>query len=56
MAIKISGTTIIDDQRTFVNYGSKHNELGTGSGTRNIDLTLGNYVSATVSGPTTFTF
>jgi hypothetical protein len=56
MAIKISGSTIIDDSRTLINYGSTHNALGSGSGTRNIDLQSGNYVSATVAGATTFTF
>jgi hypothetical protein len=56
MAIKISGSTIIDDSRTLINYGSTHNVLGSGSGTRNINLQSGNYVSATVAGATTFTF
>jgi hypothetical protein len=56
MAIKISGSTIIDDSRTLINYGSTHNALGSGSGTRNINLQLGNFVSATVAGATTFTF
>jgi hypothetical protein len=56
MAIKISGTTIINDNRTVENYGITHNVLGAGSGTRTINLQLGNYVSATVAGATTFTF
>lgn len=56
MAIRISGNTIIDDTRTFINYGATHNQLGSGSGARTIDLTAGNFVSATVAGATTFTF
>jgi hypothetical protein len=56
MAIKITGSTIIDDSRSLINYASTHNVLGSGSGTRDINLQLGNYVSATVAGATTFTF
>ena len=56
MAIKISGNTIIDDTRTFLNYGVTHNALGSVSGTTDINLQSGNYVSATVTGTTTFTF
>lgn len=37
-------------------YGLTHNALGSGSGSRTIDLTLGNFVSATVTGTTTWTF
>jgi hypothetical protein len=56
MAIQISGSNIVNNDRSFINYGSTHNVLGTGSGTRTINLQLGNYVSATVSGSTTFVF
>jgi hypothetical protein len=56
MAIKLSGTTIINDNRTVENYGITHNVLGSGSGTRDINLQIGNYISATVAGATTFTF
>lgn len=56
MAIKLSGVNIINDARTVINYGLTHNALGSGSGTRDIDLSLGNYVSATVAGTTTWTF
>ena len=56
MAIKISSSTIIDDSRTIINYGITHNALGSGSGTRTINLQSGNYVSATITGTTTFTF
>jgi len=40
----------------ITNSGATHNVLGSGSGSRTIDLTLGNYVSATVTGTTTWTF
>lgn len=56
MAIKLSGVNIINDARTVINYGLTHNALGSGSGTRDIDLSLGNFVSATVAGTTTWTF
>lgn len=56
MAIKISGTTIVNDARTFINYGATHNPLASVSGTVDINLQSGNYVSATISNPTTFTF
>jgi len=56
MTIEISGSTIITDSRTFTRYGTTHNALGSGSGSRTIDLSLGNYVSATVTGLTTWTF
>jgi len=56
MAIKISSTTIVNNDRGIQNYGITHNALGSGSGTRTINLQSGNYVSATVTGATTFTF
>jgi len=56
MAIKISGTAIINDARTVQNYGIVQNALGSGSGARTIDLTAGNFISATVAGATTWTF
>jgi hypothetical protein len=40
----------------ILDYAMYHNALGSGSGSRTIDLTLGNYVSATVTGVTTWTF
>ena len=40
----------------ITNSGATHNVLGSGSGSRTIDLSLGNYVSATVAGSTTWTF
>ncbi len=56
MAIKISNSTVITDNRTVINYGLVHNALGSGSGTRTIDLQAGNFVSATVTGNTTWVF
>jgi hypothetical protein len=56
MAIKILDSTVINDSRAIENYGINHNVLGSGSGTRDINLQVGNYVSATVAGATTFTF
>lgn len=54
--IAIQGTNIINSTRTIQNYGVTHNALGSGSGTRDINLQNGNFVSATVAGATTFTF
>jgi hypothetical protein len=56
MAIKISSTTIVNNDRGIQNYGITHSALGSGSGTRDINIQSGNYVSATVTGTTTFTF
>jgi len=52
----VSGTAFINANRTITYYGTTHNVLGSGSGTRDINLTLGNFVSATVAGATTWTF
>jgi len=56
MAIKISGINIINDGRTIINYGTSHNAMGSGSGSRTINISLGNYVSATATGTTTWSF
>jgi hypothetical protein len=56
MAIKISNSTIIDDNRAIENYGITHNQLGSVSANVSIDLQLGNYVSATVTDTTTYIF
>jgi hypothetical protein len=50
------GTTSINTNRTITNYGITVNSLGAGSGSRTIDLTLGNFVTANVTGITTWTF
>jgi hypothetical protein len=52
----ILGSPYINNNRTISYYGTTHNVLGSGSGTRTIDLSLGNYVSATVAGTTTWIF
>jgi hypothetical protein len=54
--IAILGNTYINSNRTITQYGTTHNVLGSGSGSRTIDLALGNFVSATVAGTTTWTF
>ena len=50
------GTTRINNDRTITNYGITTNALGSGSGSRTIDVTLGNFVTATATGITTWTF
>jgi hypothetical protein len=52
----ILGSPYINNNRTISYYGTTHNVLGSGSGTRTIDLSLGNYVSATATGITTWVF
>jgi hypothetical protein len=54
--IGIASTIIINSNRTIQNYGLTHQVLGSGSGTRTINLALGNFISATVAGTTTFAF
>jgi hypothetical protein len=50
------GTTRINTDRTITNYGVTVNALGDGNGSRTIDVTLGNFVTATATGITTWTF
>ena len=52
----LSGSLFINSTKAINQYGTTHNVLGSGSGSRTIDLSLGNYVSATVAGSTTWTF
>jgi hypothetical protein len=54
--LNIAGSAFINTNRTITYYGTTHNQLGSGSGTRDINLTLGNFISATVAGVTTWTF
>lgn len=56
MAIKIQGSDIIGDNRNITNYSVTKNTLGSISGSQTIDLTLGNFVSATATGSITWTF
>ena len=57
MAIKVSGTTIIDDDRNLVdaNVRGKKQDLGSISGVRSLDLNAGETITATITGNTTFT-
>lgn len=61
MAIKISGTTIIDDSRTIDNanlqsYKEKIVTIGTVTSATNINLNLGNVFDITLGANVTFTF
>jgi hypothetical protein len=72
MAIKVSGTTVIDDSRDIqnvgiitatqlsnailVNYSEKVNALGNTGASKTINVEDGNYVTATLDQSTTFTF
>jgi hypothetical protein len=56
MTINIQGNTLINDSRTFINYGLEHSVLGSVSGATTINLLNGNFFSATVAGITTWTF
>ena len=52
----INGSQYIGINRAITYYGTTHNALGSGSGSRTIDLSLGNFVSSTITGATTWTF
>jgi hypothetical protein len=56
MAIKIQGSEILGDNRNITNYAVTLNSLGSISGSQTIDLTAGNYISATATGSITWTF
>lgn len=61
MAIKISGTTIIDDSRVVNDaklqaYKEKIVSVGTVTTNTNLDLSLGNLFDVTLGGNVTFTF
>lgn len=61
MAIKISGTTIIDDSRVVNDaklqaYKEKIVSVGTVNTNTNLDLSLGNLFDVTLGGNVTFTF
>jgi hypothetical protein len=55
-SFNVGGSAFINTDRTITYYGTTHNQLGSGSGTIDINLTLGNFISATVAGATTWTF
>ena len=56
----LSGTLNLQDNQLvrplLKDYGVAHNARGSISGSQTIDLTLGNFISATIAGTTTFTF
>ena len=56
MAIKISGTTIVDNSRNIINYGTTITALGSVTGATTINLSNGNYFTANTTGSTTWTF
>lgn len=72
MAIKVSGTTVIDDSRnidnvptltattiqdsTFKDYGETVNAVGNTGTAATINLANGNFATATLTGNCTFTF
>lgn len=61
MAIKVSGTTIIDDSRVVNDaklqaYKEKIVSVGTVTTNTNLDLSLGNLFDVTLGGSVTFTF
>ena len=57
MAIKVSGVTIVDDNRNVVdaNIKGKQQNLGAISGVNAVNLNNGETVIATIAGNTTFT-
>jgi len=58
--ITSTGTVLFTDGEVvrpkFKDYALTINALGSGSGTRTVNLELGNYITATVAGVTTFAF
>ena len=56
MAFKISGSTIVDDSRGLKSYSDTLYTLGNTGATPTIDLSNGNFVTATLNQDATFTF
>jgi len=56
MAFQISGTTIIDNSRGLKQYGDTLNSLGNTGTSATLDLSLGNFITATLTGSCTFSF
>lgn len=56
MAYQISGVPIIDDSRGFKNYRDTLYAFGNTGTTPNLDLSNGNFITATLNGNATFTF
>ncbi len=55
-SLLVNNSPYINSNRTITNYGITTNVLNSGSGSRTINLTLGNFVTATVAGATTWIF
>ena len=59
MAIKISGTTVIDNSQNFIGVGltltGPYRQSVVAVGALNIDCSLGNYFTKTIAGNSTFT-
>jgi hypothetical protein len=56
MAIKLSNTDIIDNNRNLVDYLEKVNTVGNTGTAATINLANGNFVTATLTGNCVFTF
>lgn len=56
MAFKISGSTIVDDSRGLKSYSDTLYSLGNTGATPDINLSNGNFVTATLNQNATFTF
>jgi len=63
MAVKVSGTTVIDDSKNMLTdgyvraatYKGKTQTIATGSGSKSVNLSIGDNVIMTLNGNTTFT-
>ena len=63
MAVKVSGTTVIDDSKNMLTdgyvraatYKGKTQTIATGSGSKSVNLSTGDNVLMTLNGNTTFT-
>lgn len=56
MAIQISGNTIIDNSRNFLDFSEKVVNVGNTGTAATLDLSNGTFFSATLTGNCTFTF
>lgn len=56
MGFQISGVTIIDNDRGLKRYGDTLNAVGNTGTSATLDLSQGNFVTATLTGNCTFTF
>ena len=56
MAFQISGTTVIDNNRGLKQYGDTLNAFGNTGTSATLDLSAGNFITATLTGNCTFSF